>query len=183
MTELLILDAIWLALLTVVTLGVARETAVLRNTLHRRDGRRMQGPPLGAAAPRVAGVGVHADDVLLFLAPDCPPCAQVVRTLRPEDAALGLVPVIAGPADDPAVRRMVDAIPHAGTWYAGPVASRLRRVYRVASEPFAIRTEGGIVQAKAFLRHAGDLRRTARPTTASVVAAESSPVPVTIEGS
>lgn len=179
MTELLILDAIWLALLAVVTLGIAREAAVLRNTLHRRDGRPLQGPPLGAAAPRVAGVGVHADDVLLFLDPHCPPCAQVVRTLRPEDVALKLVPVIAGPPDDPAVRRMVDGVPHAGAWYTGPAADRLRRAYRVTSEPFAVCTEGGIVHAKAFLRNAEDLRRTARQAT---VAAQRPPVPVTIEG-
>jgi hypothetical protein len=179
MTELLILDAIWLALLAVVTLGIARETAVLRNTRHRRDGRPLQGLPLGAAAPRVAGVGVHADEVLLFLDPHCSPCAQVVRTLRPEDAVLRLVPVVVGAPGDPAVQRMVDDVPHAGTWYTGPAADRVRRAYRVTSEPFAVCTEGGFVYAKAFLRHAGDLRRTARrPGTTAGPA----PEPVTIEG-
>jgi hypothetical protein len=151
----LAVDGGWLLILAVVVLALRREIHIVRNTMAAGDNRTLaNGLPVGSPAP---ADHVPRSGTLIFLSPECPPCRDVVADVADALAADTRI-VLGGDRKSPQFSAMFTDLSARAPIHIDTDA-RLRGVFKVKAEPFAIRVENGVVAARGFLRNNDDLAR------------------------
>ena len=152
---LLVVAAVWLALLGFGALVIHRELQLLQDRVSSIGRTPMDGLAVGSFAPRVPGLA--RDDVVLFLFGDCAPCHDVVdalgRNLWP-DRFLCVVNDGTVPGSGESV---LANLPDGVRRVSGADARSALERYQVHSAPFGVAVAGGLVVAKGTLRDADEL--------------------------
>lgn len=160
----LVLTAVWLLLLTVVTLVLVRQVAILTVRLNRtgpsmdlaRDGLMIGSeipPNVVAALPELSEGIVY----LLMTSGTCAPCYEVVAEMCDMRIPQTSVALVAGPAG--AASELERLFPSAVRTIRDPQASELAKSLELHSTPYVLELEDKKVTGKAFLHEAADLIR------------------------
>jgi hypothetical protein len=152
---LLVVAAVWLALLGFGALVIRRELQLLQDRVRSIGRTPMDGLAVGSFAPRVPGLA--RDDVVLFLFGDCAPCHEIVDTLGRSlwpDRFLCVVNDGTIPGSDESV---LANLPGEVRRVSGSDARAALERFQVHSAPFGVAVVGGLVVAKGTLRDASEL--------------------------
>ncbi len=158
----LVAAAVWLAVLSLVTLLNIRQIAILTVRADHAVAVNMDedGLPLGFDVPveiAAAVPAVRGGAVLALMSATCGPCREVAATMDIASVPDPIVVLLSGPQDQ---REVVAALlPPAVTVIEDPDAARLAELLHIKSSPFALRVAEGTVVAKAYLSESRTVER------------------------
>lgn len=160
--------ALWLGILTLLTLLIVRQIGLLTVRLDYARGPAFDpeadGLAIGTTVPSEARAALpelaSEPVVLLVVSATCSPCREVVDGLAgqlPAGAERQLVALVAG--DEAMADGLVALLPSGVRSVRDPQATAIATGLGIKSTPFALAVEGGAVTGKAYVHHATDLAR------------------------
>lgn len=167
MTELetlaLIVVAVWLGVLTVVSLLLIRQLGLVSVRLDReRDssGLVLDGLQIGNSVPEqisaLAPAGSDRPFYVIVMGAVCGPCRDLVSDLGETVFDAPVTALISGNAE--AAGALAEMLPPGVTVIQDPVAEEAARALQVQTTPFCFEVKDGVVSGKAVLRGAEHLR-------------------------
>lgn len=158
-----IFEAVWLGILTVTTLALVREIAVLSVRFQlgqpNFDGA-ADGLEMGKDVPdsiRNLLPETEREAAVVVLSATCAPCRQIASRLEARLAGVPLIALISGPASlaDP----LAASVKQGARIVRDPDATKAAHELAIQSTPFAMHLVAGRVEGKAYLHEASDLTR------------------------
>lgn len=156
-----VLLLVWLGLLTIVTVLIVRQVALLSvrlsipvNAFSLAD----DGPELGSEVPAELQAALNNGTQLhhlLILSANCAPCRELAAALAGRTAAASITALITGPAE--LARAIEDLLPAGVDAVGDPEAAKLIGSLGIESRPFAVTVEGATITRKIYVRGRDDL--------------------------
>lgn len=150
------IDALWLVLLAVSYVALARElTLVDRRTL-LYGALIPDGLDVGRPAPNIARI--TQADIFVFLFADCGGCHELVDHLNDVQDRARLAVVVRDEREPAMAQSMAGRVRSDIEIFTGEVAQTLIESFSVHSAPIAFRVDRGLIVAKGYLRDATDIQ-------------------------
>jgi hypothetical protein len=145
---------IWSLLLAAGCLVVWRELLVLRARVGRYGIAVTDGLDVGQVVP--AGPGLPRTGVAVFVFGDCGSCHELAAAMD-DPARWPDVTFVLGDGAEPGSSASLAALTGRFPVVTGPAAEQIARDWRVNSGPLGLAVRDGVVYAKGYLRHGGDV--------------------------